>query len=333
MRPIWNDRLTGPSPASLMRAMRPRRRLAALVIALAMPLAGMGLTTASAAAAAAAPPAPAPGVAQGAVAASSSENDMFFTATDGSVWNENTLGVEPFDLRPVGGHLVSAPAAIWTGSQLLVFGQGTDNQLWETETTNYPSGWSHWQPLGGTITSKPGAADVDATAYSVSARGTDGAVWERDHSGSTWGPWHSLGGRVLAGTGPAAAYTAANGQTWEAVTGTDHAIWYLNLSGNIPQDAWASLGGTTNSGPGLSAPAGDTLAAFARGTNNAGFYSEIIGGAQGWHSIGGRFTSGLAAAGPDGAGQTYVTGLGTDGNLYYTNGAFPQFGAWHVVIV
>ncbi|MBO0816668.1 MAG: hypothetical protein J2P30_16195, partial [Actinobacteria bacterium] len=196
-------------------------------------LAGAGLSAVlglAAAAPAAAQAGPAPGVAPD-VLTTSTEDYLFYTGTDGTVSTTDAFPSGPTASYSLGGHLISAPTAIWTGgtnNDVIVFGQGTDNQLWETETTNYPYGWSHWQPLGGAISSKPGAADVDATTYSVSARGTDGAVWERDHSGSTWGPWHSLGGRVLAGTGPAAAYTAASGQTWEAVTGTDHAIWYLN---------------------------------------------------------------------------------------------------------
>ena len=297
--------------------------------------AGLAVLGIAAGTPAAAQSGPAPGVTP-AVITTSTEAFLFYTGTDGSVSTTDAYPTGPQASLNLGGHLISAPTAIWTGStnnDVIVFGQGTDNQLWARETTSYPYGWSAWQPLGGAITSKPGAADVDGTTYSVFARGADGAVWERDHSASAWGPWHSLGGQVLAGTGPAAAYTAAYGQTWAAVTGTDLGIWYLNLSGNIPQSGWASVGGRTNSGPGLTAPAGGTLAAFARGTDNAGFYNEITGGARGWHSIGGRLTSGLAAAGPDASGQTYVTGLGSNGDLYYTNGAFPQFGAWNVVLV
>jgi hypothetical protein len=278
-----------------------------------LPLAG--------AAPAAAPPGPAPGVIPGAVG-----SNVYYTATDGSVWTTDANPSASLAITGLGGRLVSAPAPISTqgdGSAQIVFGQGTDNQLWSTYFTG--SGWSPWQPLGGVLTSKPGAVDVDSMTYSVFARGTDGAVWERDHSGSSWGPWHSLGGQVLAGTGPAAAYTSSYNQTWVAVTGTDHAVWYLNLVNNIPQTGWASLQGKTNSSPALTAPTASSLAAFARGTNNAGFYNEVVGGAQGWHSIGGRLTSGLAASTYSG---TWVFGLGTDNQMYETNGTFPGFGPW-----
>jgi hypothetical protein len=293
-------------------------------IPLAAALASLSLVTVLAvtAASSAAPiPGPAAGVTPG-VAGSVVD----YTATDGSVWATDTYPSAPEAIVSYGGHLVSGPAPISTtgdSSAQTVFGQGTDDQLWWTQGAN-----SSWAPLGGVLTSKPGAANVDATTYSVFARGSDGAVWERDHGGSQWDAWHSLGGQVLAGTGPAAAYTSGDGETWVAVTGTDHAVWYLNLASNIPQNGWASLQGKTNASPGLTAPAASSLAAFARGADNAGYYNEIIGGAQGWHSIGGRLTSGLAASSSNG---TSVFGLGTDNQMYETNGTFPAFGPWTFV--
>ena len=285
----------------------------------------------AAAPAGAASTAPAPGVAPGALpAASGSGAELFYTASDGSVWTENvnTSGVASSP-APLGGRLVSAPSPIRAGSTEIVFGQGTDNQLWSTQDSG--SGWSPWLPLGGALTSKPGAVDVDDATYSVFARGTDGAVWEIDHGGQAWGSWHSAGGQVLSGTGPAAAYTSYYSQTWVTVTGTNGAAYYINLSGNVPQTGWANLAGKTAAGPGLTAPgtAGDELAAFARGTNGAGFYNQIVGGSQGWHSIGGQLTSGPGAA-TDSTGASWVFALGTDNQFYETNdaGSFPDFGSW-----
>lgn len=302
-----------------------RTRLSGARIPLMAALAGAGLAAVLAFAgtsAAAAPPGPAPGVTPGAIASS-----LYYTAPDGSVWTTDANPSSSFSVTTLGGRLVSAPAPISTPAEApLVFGQGTDNELWSTHFTG--TGWSPWGPLGGVLTSKPGAADVDATTYSVFARGSDGAVWERDHAGSAWDSWHSIGGYVLAGTGPAATYTA-DGQIWVVVTGIDHAIWYLNLAGNIPQSGWASLQGRTNSSPGLTAPDSSSVVAFARGTNNAGFYNEIIGGGQGWYSLGGRLTSGLAAGTDSGSpATTWVFGLGTDNQMYASSGTFPAIGAW-----
>lgn len=330
MRPIGHDRLTGPSPASLMPAMRPRRRLAALVAALVMPLAGMGLTTAFAAAAAAAPAAPAPGVAPGAAAVSPSENDMFFTAADGAVWNQNALAGTPSNLRLVGGHLVSAPAPIWTGSQLVVFGQGTDNQLWYTTCPPFGSGGcGTWSPLGGMLTAKPGAVFTGPSGsdYSVYVRGTDGALWQRTNSPAGWGAWHSIGGQLLSGTGP--SVTATNASPVVAVAGTDREVFLYGRTGT--QSGFVNFGGQTASGPGVAYLSPGNVAVFARGSDNAAWYRQSglpIGPIGAWHSIGGRLTSGLAADTVPG-GSTYVFGLGTDNQVYDSSGAYPAFGPWN----
>ena len=316
-----------------VRGMRSRLPGARIPVMVALACTGLAAVVGFAGTSAAANPPAAPGVTPGAVS-----SNVYYTATDGSVWTTPDAPGAPEMFTYLGGRIVSAPAPISTqgdGYAEVVFGQGTDNQLWWTVSTG--TGWSQWGPLGGVLTSKPGAAmdsATDSTTYSVFGRGSDGAVWERGHAGSTWGPWHSLGGQVLAGTGPAATYTASDGQTWVAVTGTDHAIWYVNLLNNIPQSGWASLQGKTSSSPGLTAPTTSSVLAFARGTNNAGFYNEIVGGGQGWYSIGGRFTSGLAA-GTDNATTptTWVFGLGTDNQMYASNGTFPGsgFGPWRYV--
>jgi len=36
-------------------------------------------------------------------------------------------------------------------------------------------------------------------------RGSDGALWYKDWNGAAWSSWHSLGGQIPAGTGPAAS--------------------------------------------------------------------------------------------------------------------------------
>ena len=123
---------------------------------------------------------------------------------------------------PAGGHLVGAPSAMADGPGVLVFGRGTDNQLW-VNSCNLSKLCGTWSPLGGTLTSAPGAVlGPNAADYSVYVRGTDGAVRARDHSASGWGPWHSLGGQVLAGTGPTAAYI---GGTYVMVAGTNRELY------------------------------------------------------------------------------------------------------------
>ncbi len=62
-------------------------------------------------------------------------------------------------------------------------------------------------------------ASLGGAAYAVFVRGTDGAVWERVFDGLKWLAWTRLGGQLLAGTAPAAAYLPAIGKLWIAWSG------------------------------------------------------------------------------------------------------------------
>ena len=319
-------------------ARRRRRRVPAglttlaavsLAAALAVPLG-----TALAAPASAAAPPPAPGVTPGAVASDSSHVYLFYTAADGSVWAENVTSGETTPTA-AGGHLVSAPAPFFPGGSLGVFGQGTDNQLWDNSCDLFLYGCGSWLPRGGQITSKPGAVNRGNTGYSAYARGTDGAVWARDYgTGSrNWGPWHSLGGQVLPGTGPVASYL--NGSTYLMVVGTDYQLYIeqLGVTGFVP------AGGRTTASPALAAAPGTAgqpaaLVGFAEGTNGVGYYHRFNSSSPGWHSMGGMFTSGLASADAvQGAvPTTYTFGLGADGQVYEMTATWasypPGLGSW-----
>jgi hypothetical protein len=282
---------------------------ASLGAALAVPL-GTALATA----ASAAPPPPAPGVTPGAVVAAG-EVDLVYTATGGSAWLENVTNGQSTP-APVGGHLVSGPSAIFPGgsSNRTFFGQGTDNQLWwDSCDPGSAAGCGSWQALGGAITSKPGAVfrGPGTSDYSVYARGTDGTVWARDHSSSGWGPWHSIGGQVLAGTGPSAAYL--DGSTYVMAAGTDNQL-YIEQVGVTGFDP---AGGATTASPALTAVPGtagqpDALVGFARGTDNSGYYHRFASSSPGWRFMNGMFSSGLGAAEQVKAAipTTYTFGLG-----------------------
>jgi hypothetical protein len=275
------------------------------------------------------PPPPAPGVAPGATVVPISETlvEMYYTATDGTVWDRD---VEPGAAAPPvpvsNGRLVSAPVPIWTGSAGIVFGQGPDNQLWYSQENGT------WGSLGGKLTAKPGAVfrGPAAADYSVYVRSTDGAVWARDHSASGWNAWHFIGGQVLPGTGPAAAASSVSGPVL-AVVGTDRHIYLYGRTGT--ESSFVDFGGQTSSSPGLTFASNggvSTMVVFARGTGNAAWYrpgAVPLSPTGAWHSIGGRLTSGVAAASVPG-GDTYAFGLGTDGQVYDASGAYPAFGGW-----
>ena len=302
-------------------------------MAVVLALAGMCLATGSAAAEPHPPPyipPPAPGVAPGLVVRPGPALDMLYTTAGGTVWIKQGVGSGGPPV-PYGGRLVSAPAPIFAAGTNIVFGQGTDNQLWYNVLGFYFS--QPWQPLGGKLTSKPGAVSLGGGAYAVFVRGTDGAVWQRIYSGTAWSSWRSLGGHVLPGTGPTAAYLTGNHHIYVGVVGTNRQM-YLKIADLAT--GFFSIGGQLTASPALTAISPSTLVAFGRGTNGAGYYNRYTeaGGLAGWRSIGGRLTSGLAAGSSLVAGKatTYTMALGTDNQIYETDGNWasnpPSFSGW-----
>jgi hypothetical protein len=331
MRSFWNSGLPSALPVPARSAPRRRRYRGWPALALIMTLAAAGVAAVPATAASARPMPPpfilppAAGVAPGALTGGSTGVEVFYTAADGSVWVKEGLSSLPVPVT--NGRLASAPAPIWAGGAEMVFGQGTDNHLWFSRVSN--GTWTPWSDLGGNLTGKPGAvfrgpAPAD---YSVYVRGTDGAVWGRDHSAAVWSAWHRIGGQVLSGTGPAAVRTNAGPVL--AVAGTDREVFLYGRTGT--ESGFTDLGGQTTSSPGVAFISAGTVAAFARGTDNAAWYRQSglpIGPAGPWRSIGGRLTSGVAAVTEQG-GSTYVFGLGTNNQVYGTSGLFPAFGGWN----
>jgi hypothetical protein len=274
-------------------------------------------------------PPPAPGVTPG-TTVTGTEVDVFYTATDGTVWLVQGQGTGGPPL-PYGGRLLSAPVPIWTGSAEIVFGQGTDGQLWCNQGGSDLG--TPWQPLGGELTSQPGAVSLGGGAYAVFVRGTDGAVWQHVFSGTAWDAWQRVGGQVLPGTGPTAAYLTGTGHIYVGVVGTDRQI-YLKVA-NL-STGFFSIGSQTTGSPALAAISPSTLAAFSCGTDGTGYYTTYTeaDGPTGWQSMGGRLTSGLAAATGIVAGNptTYTFGLGTDNQVYQQVGTWapdlPSFSGW-----
>jgi hypothetical protein len=290
-------------------AKRGRWRLPAVVTtALAVVSLSAAVAAPFATAASAAPDAPpAHGVTPGAYRAGGM-NHVVYTGTDGAVWTKRVGGGPATSL---GGHLISGPSPIDAAGTRIVFGEGTNHALWEKV------GGGPWTSLGGRLTSKPGAAEVSGTTYSVYVRGADGAVWARNHTGALWGPWHSIGGHVLAGTGPSAA--ARGGARYVLVVGTNHELFiqHVGVSGFDP------AGGLTTASPAL-VNIGSSLIGYARGTTNAGYYHRFVSPNTGWHSLGGFFTSGMGGT----ASFTVPYGYGLGGNSQVYQNVGLAVGVW-----
>jgi hypothetical protein len=282
-------------------------------------VAAVGLATVSATVASAAPPPPAPGIAPAVVRAAGT--DLFYTAAGGTVW---TLVPGGTATQVSNGRVLGAVSGLYNGS-LILFGEGTDHQLWSA--TRVGTTWSPWTSLGGNLTSQPGAVYRGSTAiYSVFARGADGAVWARDHSSAGWGAWHSIGGQLYGGTGPSAAYLGGGTGTYVLVTGTDKQLYIAHAG----VTGFTAAGGQTTVSPALTAIPG-AFVGFVRGTDSAAYYHRFLNTSPGWHKIGGIFSTGLGAANVGGS-LTNTVGLGTDSQVYLSAGNWatypPTFSGW-----
>jgi len=205
--------------------------------------------------------------------------------------------------------VAGAPAVVSLDSNnIYLFVRGTDNALWWKNWTDV-AGWSAWQSLGGVLTSDPAAANQYGTGTNqmvdVFVRGADGALWSINttDAGSNWNAWQYIGGRLLAGTGPA-AYGWYYGPTdqWLGwlVTGTDHQLWYQYSNDTGIIQPWQALGGYLTSSPAVD-PQGSGV--FVRGGDGALWLTEhnAQGGSVGrdwspWVSLGGRIAPGTAPA-------------------------------------
>jgi hypothetical protein len=248
---------------------------------------------------------------------------MAFTAANGSVWVRN-LSTGRFSAA--GGHLITGPALVASGSTVIIFGEGTNHALWENSCI-LGDGCGSWASLGGVITSHAGAVfrGPGVGDYSVYARGNNGAVWGRDHNASGWHRWYTTGGRLLSGTGPSAAFL---GGIYILVVGTNRALFLQHLG----VTGFVGVGGLTTATPALAAIS-TALVGFVRGTDSIGYYHRFLSTSPGWHSMAGAFTSGLAAT-ASGAKTTDVFGLGTDSRVYGNIAVWtsypPTFTGWRV---
>ena len=255
-----------------------------------------------------------------------------YTGSDKHDYEANLTS--PTQAVSLGGTLVGGPGLSfvpaplgpgWTGP----FARSGDNALWVLLFTSPRS----WASLGGGLTSRPGVA---AGALSVSGgeavdaviRGSDGAVWDRELTTAA-GPWRGLGGRVLAGSGPAAVNVG--GTLYVLALGTDGTVWANKSTDDAHWSGWHSLGGRASGDVGVASPAPGVGVVFVRGLDNVLWYKEFAGTTPGvtpgWHSLGGQLTSGVGA-GSAANGSTWALVLGPDNHIWKRSGTWPNFSPW-----
>jgi len=95
----------------------------------------------------------------------------------------------------------------------------------------------------------------------------------------TWSGWQSMGGQLLAGTGPAACNWGSDQTDW-FVTGTNHNL-YHSWTGS---SGWENLGGYLTSSPAAYSSGNGVIDVGARGSNGA-LYTRHYSGPTGGPTI------------------------------------------------
>ena len=165
---------------------------------------------------------------------------VFVRGTNGAVYDITTMndGVSWANWHPLGGQIASGTgpgACSWSQGRLDLFVEGTNGALYHKWSTNYGATWSGWESLGGKLTSSPAAGGATSNTTNnirVFVRGTDGACWYKEWTGTAWSSWRSLGGQLAPNTGP-----AVYGEVF--VQGTDHQLWRKDFS--EAGSAWSHL--------------------------------------------------------------------------------------------
>ena len=243
---------------------------------------------------------------------------------DAETWTVN-LPPSGIDLVTVAthefGHALGLAHSSVNGAQMFAFYGGAKRRieaddiagiqaLYGARTT---SGWSHWEGLGGVLTSDPDVSSWGPNRLDVFVRGTDNAMWHKWWDGSAWRGWESLGGTQTSGPG---AVSWGPNRIDCFVRGTDNALWHKWWDGSRWR-GWDSLGGVLTSDPTVCSWGSNRLDVFARGTDNALWHRWWDGSAwRGWERLGGVLTSGPGAVswGPN---RIDVFARGTDNALWH----------------
>jgi hypothetical protein len=148
-------------------------------------------------------------------------------------------------------------------------------------------------------------------------QGTDGQLWHKWYTGTSWSGWQSLGGKL---TSSAAAATAPGSSRIDVfVRGTDGAIWQRTTTNKGSSwSGWTSRGGQipVNTVPAACSWTSGRVDLFANGTDGQLWWKYTTNGGSSWtgwqalgRPLGESLTSSPAAAAPSsGAMDVFVRG-------------------------
>ncbi len=175
-----------------------------------------------------------------------------------------------------------------------------------------------WTSLGGQIPAgtSPAACSWGAGRLDLFVQGTNGALYHKWYTGSTWSGWENLGG-VL--TSSPAATSPGNGVIDVFVRGTNGALYEKTTTdGGKTWSSWIPLGGQIPAGtsPAACSWGAGRLDLFVQGTNGALYHKWYTGSTwSGWENLGGVLTSSPAATSPA-SSRIDVFVRGTNGAPY-----------------
>jgi hypothetical protein len=191
--------------------------------------------------------------------------------------------------------------------------------------------WSNWIGLGGQLASGTGPAvsSWSAGRLDVFVEGTDGALYQKSWTGTSWSSWHSLGAGLTSS--PAATVTTPNtaNHVYVFVRGTDGAVWTKHWNGSA-WSTWASIGGQLASGTGPAVCSqGSSLDVFVQGTDHVLYYKQWDGTTwSGWKSLGAGLTSSPGVT-SQANGKIDVFVRGTDNAIWYKEYSGSSWSTWH----
>lgn len=206
-----------------------------------------------------------------------------------------------------------------------VFYRGLDARVYYRTFTN--GVWSSETLLGLQIVGTPAAARYGSTLI-VAARGRDNAQWIRTRTGTSWGPWQSLGGVLHSSP---AIVTRGDGEVTVFHRGTTNSLYAKTkpAGGTWPAN-WVFLGNTLTTGPAAMFSAGGAdLEVYAfDGAHNLARRVRTGSGWGPWEGIGGQSYSAPAVTWNQASGTATVLVRGLNDALYSRQRTAAGWGAY-----